>query len=233
MGEYSSAADLTLSQLEPFVLGKDFIGKPIEVVRGNQDIYNKFLKLVEEYEAQNMLAAYEHPANFYDVYPDFKHEIPKEYREEVFYEGKNGCMYKEIPAQCVYVLKKVWNECNGIPNLILKTVPTAALTMWLRQGYFLGAVTLKDAICNVCTPLYKPLCETRLRNKVGTFTEIYVVQEDMVAAVPNSISNSLGDENIRNMKLGQFGLEVDGILVRTMAGYVGAINSNYDLRELL
>ena len=105
--------------------------------------------------------------------------------------------------------------------------------MWLRQGYFLGAVTLKDAICNVCTPLYKPLCETRLRNKVGTFTEIYVVQEDMVAAVPNSISNSLGDENIRNMKLGQFGLEVDGILVRTMAGYVGAINSNYDLRELL
>ena len=38
MGEYSSAADLTLSQLEPFVLGKDFIGKPIEVVRGNQDI---------------------------------------------------------------------------------------------------------------------------------------------------------------------------------------------------
>lgn len=234
MNNYDNVNDLTLDQLEPFIEGREFTSKPCKQVRLNTDTFNKFMQMIEEdYNAKRFLESFEFPKDFYNTLPDFKHFFPAEVREELFYAAKNGKMYVEIPSACVYLLNKAWDQCNGIPNLLLKTVPLPALSAWLRKGYFLGAVTLKDAICNVCTPMYKPLCNTRLRNRVNDFTEIYIGATDMVAAVPNAIADALDDDSIRRITVTPSGLAVDGVLLRTMANYVGAINSIYDLRELL
>lgn len=234
MGGSNGVSELTLSELEPYVLGKEFLDKPIEMPRCTQEVFDKFMQMIaEDNNAATFLETFEVPKDFYDTLPDFKHEIPKDFREEVFYAGKLGKMYTEVPSECVYILMKAWSTCNGIPNLLLKTVPIAALNKWFRKGYFLGAVSLKDVICNVCTPLYRPLCETRLTSKVGNFTEVYVKKTDMVAALPNKLADALDTKSILEIDLGPNGLEINGVLLRTMAGYVGAINSYYDLRELI
>ena len=51
----------------------------------------------------------------------------------------------------------------------------------------------------------------------------------MVAAVPNAIADALDDDSIRRITVTPSGLAVDGVLLRTMANYVGAINSIYDI----
>lgn len=223
-----------LSSLEPYILGKKFTGVAKNVTRCDADILKKFLTALEEDKiAKEFFNAYDIAGDFYKTMVDFKHIIPKEYREEVFYAAKNGKMYKEVPAFCVYIISKAWESCNGIPNLILKTIPLPALKKFFEEGYFAGSITLRDVICNICCEEYTPLSLYHLKNKMKDFTEIYVQSTDMVAAVPHSIAESLNDESIASIDCTANGLETNGVLLRTMAGHVGAINSVYDLRKVL
>lgn len=228
-----TVADLTLNDLEPYINGKKFTGE-VEVARGDEAILKKFLNLLEEDDiAKEFFNTYDVAQNFYTTMPDFKQIIPKELQVECFYAAKNGVMYKEIPAFCVFLLKKAIAECDGIPNLIPKVIPSNVLNEWCKKGYFGGGLSLKDVICNICTPNYKPLCNTYLKNVVGDFTEIYVTSTDMVAAIPNKIAECLDDESIRNIVLTSNGLSTNDVILRTMCNYVGAINSYYDLRKLI
>lgn len=227
-----TVADLSLIELEPYITGKQFTGE-VDIPRCTEEMLKKFLTMLEEDNiAKECFNAYEYAANFYTAMPDFKHFIPKELQQECFYAAKNGVMYKEIPALCVYLLKKAYESCNGIPNLILKAIPSNVLNEWCKKGYFKG-ITLQDAICNVCNPKYKPFNNAYLKNPMGDFVEVYVPSEDMVAAVPNSIAEYLDENSIRKIELTDNGLAVNGVLIRTLCNYVGAINSYYDLRKLL
>lgn len=223
-----------LTSLEPYILGKQFTGEVKNQPRCNDDVLENFLTLLEENSiAKNMLNAFDIAADFYKTCVDFKEFIPKDMREEVFYAAKVGKYYKQIPSFCVYVITEAWKQCYGIPNLIFKVVPMPAFKKFCEKNYFLGGITLKDVVCNLCSDEYKPLTSFRKKNKLKDFTEIYVESTDMVAAVPHSIGDVLDDVAIQRLTVSKDGLESDGMLLRTMTGHVGAINSIYDLRELL
>lgn len=223
-----------LSSLEPYVLGKSFTGKAKERQCFITDELENFLTALEENSiAKEFFNAYELAANFYDTMVDFKHIIPKDVRVDVFYAAKVGYYYKEIPPLCVYVLQRAWEQCYGIPNLLLKVVPVSFLKKFFEEDYFLGGLNLKDIICNVCTEEYNPLSFYHPRNKLSDFTEIYIQSADMVAAVPHSIADCLDDESINSIIVTPNGLQVNGMYIRTMANRVGAVSSIYDLREVI
>lgn len=224
-----------LMSLEPYILGNKFTGEvKKDIVRYDEDVLQKFLTMLEEDSiAKSFFEAYELDTDFYQTMVDFRKIIPKELQREVFYAAKNGVMYKEIPSFCVYLVKKAWDESYGIPNLIIKKLPTNALQNFFNKGYFLGGLTLKDVICNVCTEEYTPLSLYKNKNKLSKFTELYIPSADMVAAVPHSIGDALNEDAVNSIKVTPNGLVSGNVLLRTMCGYVGAINSIYDLRELL
>jgi hypothetical protein len=130
-------------------------------------------------------------------------------------------------------LQKSWKLCYGIPNLLFKVVPTAAIKKFCEEGYFMGGLSLRDVVCNVCTEEYVPLSFYHPKNKLKDFSEIYVQSADMVAAVPHAIAEGLDDASISAINVTPNGMEVNGMLLRTMANHVGAVNSIYDLREVL
>lgn len=230
----SSLGGLTLCELEPYIRGNKFTGKAKEYVSITEDDVTKFLTLLDTFPiAKQVFDVTEKASDFYSVYPDFTHYFKKEIRVEVYYAAKNGGLYKQIPAYCVYILKKAWAECNGITNLICKVIPLNCLETFCQEDYFLGGLSLYDAICNVCTPDYTPVSDRNLKVRNGNFYELYIASTDMVAIVPDAIANVLTDDAIRSIEVSARDLLVDGKPLRTFAGYIGAINSTYDLRELL
>ena len=230
----SKLSDLTLIELEPYIRGKLFTGQAKEFITITQEDVEDFLTLLDCYPiAKQVFDVTEKASDFYRVYPDFTVKFRKEIRTEVFYAAKNGGIYKQIPAYCVYILKKSWEQCNGIANLICKVIPLSCLELFCQEGYFLGGLSLYDVICNVCTSDYTPLSESKLKVRNGDFYELYIKNTDMVAAVPDAIANILTDDALLGIEVSARDLLVDGKPLRSLAGYVGAINSTYDLRELL
>lgn len=223
-----------LSSLEPYILGKKFTGVCKKTVDISSDTLKRFLTMLEEDPiAKDFFNIYELSSDFYSTMVDFNHFFSDVEKDEVFYAAKIGKMYRQVPSFCVYVIKKAWDSCYGIPNLISKVLPVSALKKFFEEGYLRGGVTLKDVICNICTEEYNPICLYRPVNKLTGFVEVYVESTDMVAAIPHSIADSLDDSAISSIKVTANGLETQGVLLRTMCGKVGAVNSVYDLRNVL
>lgn len=225
---------LSLSELEPYILRKAEAEGSADTKILTRDVFALFMKMLQEDPiAKDFFESYDSYKDFYKTAVDFAHLIPKDLQMEVFYAAKIGCFYTGIPSFCVYMIKRAWTEANGIPNLIPKLLPSVVLNEVFKKGYFTGLTSLRDVICNVACKDYNPLSETNLRNRVGDFTEIYIKSTDMVAAVPNVIADALDDNSILNITVEPNGLTTNGMLLRTMCNYVGAINSTYDLRELI
>ena len=226
---------MTLDELAPYIEGKKFFGKSKIKERCSKLVLEDFLTLLEEDDiAKSTFENVEIANEFYEIMTDFKHFIPKDQRVEVFYAAKlGGAYYAEIPSFCVYMLKKCYEKCNGMPNLIFKVMPTRCIKEFLTEGYFTEGITMLDAICNVCNDKYVPVSTVRPKCIHEKFTEFYIAQTDMVAALPNSIAEQLTDSSCKAIEVTGAGLAVGGVLLRTMADHIGAINSTYDLRELL
>lgn len=233
----SDIKEMTMSDLAPYILGKEhFEAKKNPPERCNQQVLEDFLTMIEgDSIAKQFLATYDSPKDFYVTMKDFAHAIPKEQQSEVFYAAKNGVLYYEVPSSCVFVLKKAYEAARGIPNLILKFIPFALLQEYLSEGYLFGYTTLHDVISTVCDANYYPLSVTHLRNKINKFTEIYVPSTDMVAAVPSTLSEWLTDNDILELEVQPTGLTVKGTdkPIRVLGGFLGSVNSIYDLRQLL
>lgn len=230
----SAVNDFTLPELVPYITGKRYLDTDSKMVDRNKEWIDKFMELLSSDKiAQEFLKTLDTPSQFYDTMLDFKEFIPSKYWSECFYSAKCGKYYTEIPSICVFFLQRAYEKCNGIPNLLLKVLPYSFLNKCFQYGFFSGGLTLSDAICNVCNPQYHPLSKEKLKNRIGDFTEIYIQSTDMVAAVPNKIADFLSNDAILKIEETPDGLAVEGKLLRTMANYVGAINSTYDLRALL
>ena len=226
---------LKLIEYEPYINGKIFFPESTKKVsRIDEEMLNKFMSILAgDTVAKQIFDMCDVAQEFFDYTVDFKHWIPKEQRSEIFYAAKNGSYNLLVPSLCVFILKKAWSEAKGIPNLIIKQIPEQMLTMFCSENYFLGSITLYDVICNTCCESYSPLSEVKPRNKVGDFTEIYIPDTDMVAAVPNDIADSLTDQAILSITVTPDGLSVGDRLLRTMCGHFGITNSVYDLREVI
>ena len=227
-------AKLTLSDLEPYIKGTKFTGdidkQPVEC---DPTALATFLGLVEADNYASTFLKFDNAKTFYNTLPDFEHHIPKEQMQEVFYAAKAGSYIKGCPSMCHYMIKEAWKEANGMPNLVPMILPAPLLKTFLKRGYLTEGLTLEKLISSLCKETYKPLSVTQPKVKHDVFTELYVRGQDMVAAVPNDIGDSLPDEDVLNIEVTRDGLATRGILLRTMCGRMGAINSTYDLRELI
>lgn len=194
-------------------------------------------------EFMNMLAAdsvaaawvntYEVHKDFYATMPDYAKLFPKQFQEELFYAAKLGHYYRQIPAFCEYIVRKSWEKCYGIPNLLFKVIPTPAMNRFFQKGYLLGGINMRDVVCNTVCADYDPISLHHPFNKVGDFTEVYVPKTDMVAALPNDIAEILTPESVTDLHVTPNGLALGNKLLRTSGAYVGAVNSIYDLREVI
>lgn len=224
----------TLSDWEPFISGKEFTKETPNVNRLQENLLDRFMEeLNSDTVANTLFKSCDDPRGFFNAMVDFKSWIPKTAMKELFYAAKLKKYSLSVPCFAQFLLERAWSLADGIPNMIIKLLPTAALTELCSKDYFLGGMSLHDVICNVCTEDYTPLCEHHLRNKLQSFTEIYVMDTDMVAAVPHEISDALSDEAIRSIKLTAGGLAVGDRLLSTFGGHFGATHSNYDLRDVV
>lgn len=224
--------DCTIPELATYIRGEKFTGE-FTGASINADAISTFSDLLgSSMTAKVTLDSCEHYKDFYSIEVDFKHYINAADRENCFYAAKNGNFSRQVPPFCQYMIKKAW-DAYKIPNLIPKIIPSPVLSTFFQKGYLSGGITLHDAICNIACEEYNEFTPTRLRNNFGRYTELYIEETDMVSVVPKSIGQSLDDDTLRRVSPTEYGLAVNGILLRTMCGYTGAINSTYDLRALI
>lgn len=216
-----------------YITGKKFMGEEVK-----RSFYRKDANIeLKTQLAMNDLSKRhfddcENWKEFYKKEPDISEHIAPEDRMEAFYANKNEGYSRDVPAFCIYMVRKAYAEYK-LPNLIMRLLPTNMVKEWFAPGYFENGITLRDVICSETLETYRPLSELDLKCQHSTFTEIYVPETDMVAAVPNDIVRFLDDSSIRSIKVTQSGLSTNGALLRTMGTYYGAVNSIYDLRQLV
>ena len=224
----------SLHELEPYIMGKVFTDDTVKTTKLDRETFKLFMMMLNcDPIAKQFLDVYDNYKDFYKTAVDFRNQIPKDLQAECFYAAKLGCFYPGIPSFCAFIVKKAYEECGKIPNLIVKKMPLQVLRNCFSEGYFPKGVCLRDVICSICTEDYTPLSLNNPKNRVGDFTELYISSADMVAAVPNKIAYALDDASVLRIEETANGLAVNGLLLRTMCNYAGAINSTYDLRELI
>lgn len=225
-------ADCTIPELRPYIVGEDFTGEST-TARIDERALEKFAQMMAESPSASItLEQCEHYKDFYAIEVDFKSAINVKDRENCFYAFKNGEYCLQVPPFAQYIIKRAW-EAYKIPNLIVKVIPIPVLKEFFKKGYFAGGLTFKDVVCNIACPEYVPFSDIVVRNNVGEYVELYIEQEDMVAVVPKSIGMALDDDTLKRVKYTEYGLAVGTLLLRTMCGYNGGINSTYDLRNLV
>lgn len=223
---------MTLLEMEPYITGRAFTRECQAPARCTPEMFSlvcseaaasdtcaKVLKIVERYQ------------DFMDFEPDISNMFPKTEREEMFYCLKNNGYSPNVPGKCIYLLKTLTAK-YGSASLALKALPNAYLTILFQKNYLEGC-TVRDIIKSFADPEYEPFTPAKLRIQHKDYDEIYVASEDMVALVPKDISAKIADSDIPQIELGKKGLEVSGLELRFMANHYGAINSFYDLRELI
>ncbi len=225
-------ADCTIADMQPYIVGEAFTGQ-YDGARINEQAVELMNRAVSEsITASTTLEQCESYKDFYNVEVDFKKLIEPKDRANCFYALKNKRYCLQVPPFCEYMIRRAW-DMYKIPNLIPKLLPVQALTTFFKEGYLCGGVTFRDVVCNVVCPEYVPFSESRYKNIVGSYMEIYIEQEDMAAMVPKSIGESLDIDTLKKVRKTDYGLAVNGVLLRTMRGYIGGINSTYDLRALI
>lgn len=223
--------DMSIIDMAEYIEGHKFTGKSNRL-HVTEDMYKDFVTKLSYYDtAAYMLNYFEHYKDFFKSCSDFAEWFPKDSWCELFYAAKNHAYSVDVPADCLYLIKKAYNNIS-IPNLVFKQIPTSILSSWFEEGYLTGGYTLKDVVCSSCLQTYKPLSETRTKIIHNNFTEIYVAKTDMVAALPNAIGEVLSASDISKITLSMHGLHIEGKYLRTLAGFYGAVNSIYDLRRV-
>lgn len=223
---------MKITEYANLVLGKEYLGQSNRQ-SVSSDVYQDFIDKLSKYsDIKQVFNATNSHAEFFSACKDFSRWTPKHAQKEVFYAAKNGFYSKDVPADCIFLVKLAFNRVS-IPNLILKQVPSSVSKTWFAEGYFTGGYTLRDVICTYCAPDYIPISDTNTKVKHNTYTEIYIKSTDMVAAVPNKIGDLLSLNDIENIECDVNGLHIGGNYIRTLGGYYGASNSVYDLRRIV
>lgn len=223
---------MTLLEMEPYITGRAYTRDCPAPARCTPEMYRRvYRESLASDTCAKVLEIVERYQDFMDFEPDIANMFPKSEREEMFYCLKNGGYSPDVPGKCIYLLKSL-SQKYGSASLALKALPSAYQTILFQKNY-LNDCTVRDVIKSFVDKDYEPFSPSRLRLKHEDYDEIYVTSEDMVALVPKDVSDKIMDVDIPSIKLGDRGLEVSGLKLRFLSGHYGAINSNYDLRELI
>lgn len=224
--------DMRIVDKADYINGKQFVGS-IERTPMKPDMYQDFIDTLSKYESvENIFAVLENYTDFFKAAIDFANWFPKEHWKELFYAAKNGFYSADVPADCIYLICKAYANVD-IPNLVFKQIPAHWFSSWIREGYLTGGYTLRDIVCTYCAKSYRPLDAVNIKIRYDNYTEIYIRSTDMVAVVPNKLGDLLSYDVIEQLECTPLGLHVGGKYIRTLGGFYGAVNSNYDLRRLV
>ncbi len=224
--------DFSIIDMADYINGKKYVSESVHL-DVEDSMYQDFADYLAKYEDAAMLFSnVKSHTEFFKYATDFAYWFPKDCWKELFYATKNGFYSKSVPADCIYMIKMAYLNID-LPNLIFRQIPKTWLAEWFKSGYLTDGYTLRDVVCTYCMPQYKPIDGITLKVRYSDYTEIYVPSTDMVAAVPNPIGDILSVDVINQIECNSFGLHVDNHYIRTMGGYYGAVNSNYDLRKLV
>ena len=224
---------MTLLELEPYIMGNKFTRMVKEPYRGDYELFDKIDDLVKRSStAPNNLRLFEIPKEFYSVEPDIADFVPRPAREEIFYALKNGFISSEVPAKCIYYIRKAYNLYK-IPNLIFKLIPEKEYTIFFQENYFKNNLTVYDVICNFCDERYLPVSAGKLKVPLGGYNAVYIRSKDMIAIMPESIAKILSHEDILHLEVDSDGIKLGSSYLKFLADYNGACESIYDLRTLI
>lgn len=223
---------MTITEMAPYVYGDIFTRESPAPARCTPAMYKKVV------EAASTSGTYSRTIELIDDYkdflylePDIANIFPASEREEMFYCLKNGGYCNDVPAKCIYVLKTLFAKYGSV-SLALKALNVNTFKVFFQKNY-LNDCTMRDVIKNFVDPDYEPLTETNMRIRHKDYDEVLVLEQDMVALLPKVISGRLADTDLPKITMEQDGLAVDGLLLRFMGGYYGAVNSKYDYRGLV
>ena len=223
---------MTILEMYPYIMGEVYTRDRHEPSRFDNKIWAVVRTRVADsetfdYTIKNVQTC----SDFMKLQPDIAEAIPRSLQEEMFYSLKLGFYSPEVPAKCIYIMKTLF-EKHGSFSLALKALPVSTFNLFFQTRYFSG-VTMRDIAKTFCDPDFEPFSPSKLRLKHKDYDEVYVASEDMVALLPKAISEKLTDTDLPRIVKEKTDLMIDGLKLRQMGQYFGAVNSTYDLRELI
>lgn len=223
---------MTILEMYPYIMGEVYTRDRHEPSRFDNKIWAVVRNRVADsetfdYTIKNVQTC----SDFMKLQPDIAEAIPRSLQEEMFYSLKLGFYSPEVPAKCIYIMKTLF-EKHGSFSLALKALPVSTFNLFFQTRYFSG-VTMRDIAKTFCDPDFEPFSPSKLRLKHKDYDEVYVTSEDMVALLPKAISEKLTDTDLPRIVKEKTDLMIDGLKIRQMGQYFGAVNSTYDLRELI
>lgn len=222
---------MTIEKLSDYIKGYDYTRKASAPYRAEADLFNKVYNMVEHSStAKSNLRATRRPSVFYKHEPDIAHYVPKPAQEEMYFALKNGFISREVPAKAIHKILLAYEKYK-MPNLIFKCISDAELKVMFQENYLAEGVTYTDVICSFVDEKYTPLSSSTKKVDYEDYSEVYIMCEDMVAAVPRDISDSLSNSDISELKVDNYGIHLNGVYLRGLGGFYGASRSTYDLRH--
>lgn len=223
---------MLIPEMAPYIYGERTTRDAVAPYRIDLELYNEVAQAVANDEGATIaIQNYEKPASFYKATPDIERLVPKPAREEIFFALKNGFASTEVPARAIFLLNKAYAKTK-IPNLIFKALSDDDFKVMFQANY-LDGVCMRDVICSYICPDYSPITPGSYLSKHSEYTEIYIEETDMIAAVPNDIAVNMSVADIKSLRVTKKGIYLGDIPLRTLGGRYGATNSIYDLRECL
>lgn len=146
-----------------------------------------------------LLKEIEDPDIFYDAIPDLADIIKDEHKEEAFYTFKNGFYTTTVPAKCIYLLKKSYEQYK-VPNLILPCICDKSLDIMFAEGYLAKDINIRDVIKTFVCPEYEPISKREPIIFHKEYAEVYNESKDTIRIVPIAIAKKLNPNTSNLMK---------------------------------
>ena len=216
-----------------YVIGKETYPEKKPISYPTDEEISKWVDIGSDVQRfQDYVDSLQSHLDFYKIFSDLRNIIPPAKKEEFFYELKNGFKAEGVPAKFIYYMKYLYSIYNSA-NIAVRVLSEKDMETFFSENYFGKDITARDVIKEFVDKDYEPVHSGNLRVNHGSYYEVYLPKEDMVALLPTRLAESLSDNDLLNIEEGDNGLEVGEELLRARAGYYGAINSVYDLRELI
>jgi hypothetical protein len=225
---------MTIIEAADYILGRKFLGAlDKEPYRADKKFLEDAKVLMQKHPtAYKNLSILDSSKLFFAREVDLAHEVPANQREEFFYGMKVGFISSVIPAKALFYMQKCQEEYSTL-NVLPKFVLSGDLTKMFSEGYCADGYNIRDVICSIFQQDYMPLEDCRLVTKNNDYWDVYIQETDMVATVPTRIKEKLQPEDIRRLHVDGTTIKLSENPIYMLGGYIGAVNSTYDLRNII
>ena len=168
---------------------------------------------------------------YFDAYELLNKVVNPDLKEDLFYSAKLGFFYQGVPSRLTYLLHLALRKYH-VPNYAINAIDIRYLARFLKRDELVGEVTIKQVIENLLGKSYLSLSKHRRCVKYGDIFEIYVENMDRVLILPEELEEiTKSQEDLLSVEfVGNLGVCIRGIPIRTFAGKIGFTRNEYDLR---